>query len=84
MQFMTPTCPECEEPPQGTVEHLSGRCTMENAGTDAEPNWRYDDTGTVIWWDSAMTQYEDETTKERINLVCHNGHDWYSRFTGQL
>ena len=78
MKLHTPSCPECGEPANGTLEHLTGR-----ADFNIEPGLGIDvDYGgwTEIWWDEQRTVLEHEDKPEgpenRPLVCCPNGHTW--------
>ncbi len=72
MKLETFKCPDCGEPPKGTVETLNG-CAVLSPGE----NGTFEYSGfTEIWWDEQRTEYDEQ---ERVHLICEKGHEWYSR-----
>jgi hypothetical protein len=73
MKFDEPKCPECGDPPRGTIERLQG--VAELFPEDAENTFEYSGT-TDVWWDE---QRSVRDRQGRVNLVCHDGHEWFSK-----
>jgi len=71
MTWENPICPECGEPPAGTVEEILGLALVE---PDGKGSYQYAGS-TEVWWDDQRTQRFEG--KDR--LYCENGHDWYSK-----
>ena len=72
MKFAVMNCPECGEPARGSIETLSGVAVF----TDPAPDGSVDCEGTTdIWWDEQKTIRD---AQGRAQLICHNGHDWFT------
>jgi hypothetical protein len=69
-RFDTPNCPKCSEPPDGTVEAVSGLAELMPLG-----HGFFEYTGhTKINWDGQRTIARDG----QILLECGQGHLWWS------
>lgn len=75
MKFEQPNCPECGEELRGIIEQIQG-CAELALQADNE-SYAYAGN-TDVWWDEQRPLRDPEG---RINLVCHNGHDWWSKVT---
>ncbi len=72
MKFAVMNCPECGEPARGSIETLSGVAVF----TDPAPDGSVDYEGTTdLWWDEQKTIRD---AQGRAQLICHNGHDWFT------
>ena len=81
MRFKKPHCPECGELLRGTVEVLHGCAEIEpnNPGDVSDPaalEFQYSGQ-TDVWWDGQRTC---EDNRGRAQLICPNGHEWYSHY----
>lgn len=76
MRFDIPKCPTCGEPPEGTLESLTGLALLSRPDENS-PELEYDGW-TEIYWDEQKT-VTDEAGK--LTLICPNGHDWKSAVT---
>lgn len=72
MKFAITNCPECNEPARGSVEALSGVAVFTDPAPDGSVDYEGD---TQIWWDEQKTVRDRQG---RVQLICHNGHDWFS------
>lgn len=72
MKFATMNCPDCGEPARGTVETVSGAALLSNPQLDGSVEYSGE---TDIWWDEQRTVRDP---MGRVQLVCRNGHDWFS------
>ena len=72
-------CPECGQPPRGTVERVAGcaEFIMPEDGEEAGFDFQYSGY-TEVWLDELHT-VEDENGK--VELVCPDGHCWYAAAT---
>jgi hypothetical protein len=75
MKFETPKCPECGEDLRGTIESVKG--VAELSLQDDGETFEYSGS-TDVWWDEQRAIRDHEG---RVNLICHNGHDWFSKVT---
>ncbi len=71
MNLETPHCPQCGELAKGTVEQMKG---CANLLRHHDGSFEYSGS-TEIWWDEQRTVTDK---KDRVLLICDNGHDWYS------
>ena len=72
LKIQIPNCPECKSPARGTVETIPAcaefeRCSRGIAEYSGE---------TEISWDEQETNRD---SKGRVELVCENGHQWFSK-----
>lgn len=76
MRFDPPTCPECGEEPQGTLETLPGCATFRRL---KDGTCEYGGS-TEVFWDGQMTNLDKEG---RVELLCKGdgAHDWFARKT---
>ena len=66
----TAVCPECGEPPEGTVELLTGLAELMDLG-----NGRFDYGGyTQVDWNGQRTLRR----RGKVRLQCPNLHRWWS------
>jgi hypothetical protein len=71
MKIKTPKCPECREPPKGTLENVLGIAQLTDIGPDGSCEYSgYTD----IIWDTQRTLGEGD----KMMLVCREGHEWTS------
>ena len=77
MKFETPRCPECGEELRGTIESVKG--VAELSRQDDGETFEYSGS-TDVWWDE---QRPVRDHAGRANLICHNGHDWFSKMTDE-
>jgi hypothetical protein len=60
MKLHTPMCPECGEPANGTLEHLTGRADFNGEpGPDVDVDYG---GWTEIWWDEQRTSWNTRTS----------------------
>ncbi len=74
MKIHRPKCPQCGEPPRGTVETVSG-CALLNEYPEGSGFYDYDGE-TKIWWDEQKTI---TSPNGRARMICYSGHEWWSR-----
>ena len=73
MTFDPPTCPECGEPPRGTLETVQACAEFEKDDDDATPEGGYEFSGhTEVFWDSQVTVERNG----KVVLVCPDGDEW--------
>jgi hypothetical protein len=77
MKFDKPKCPQCGAPPRGTIDRLQG-CAELN---EPDENGEFEYSGsTEVWWDEQRSIID---MKGRVALICHEGHEWFSRKDGE-
>lgn len=69
-RFECPHCPQCGEPPAGTIETVSGLAELVEAGDGLLEYGGY----TRIDWDSQRSM----TRRGQVLLECPAGHRWWS------
>lgn len=70
MQFIPPACPQCGQPPKGTIERLLGLALLD---VDEETGSAQYGGETELWWDSQKSVRDKQG---RVTLVCANDHEW--------
>jgi hypothetical protein len=76
MKFETPKCPECGEDPRGIIEQVQGCADLMASDDDS---YEYGGS-TDVWWDE---QRPIRDHLGRVNLICHDGHEWFSKITDE-
>lgn len=74
MRLLTPTCPECGEPAQWTVDCIPGGALID---LDEDGTFEYAGE-TKMFWDGQTT----ETDEEGRLLVGCGEHEWFSEVEG--
>ena len=70
-------CPVCKELAIGTIEAMSAVAEFEES---SDPFIREYSGHSTVWWEEQKT---NQNEKGEIELVCANGHDWFSEVTYQ-
>jgi hypothetical protein len=72
MKLAKPLCPECGSVAEGTVERVMGVAYLDDSD---DPSVRDHSGYSRMWWETSETS---ENKKGEVELVCPNGHDWFS------
>jgi hypothetical protein len=72
LNIAIPNCPDCNSPARGTVETLLGCAEFD-----------FDSDGTAEYSGYTDACLDDQKTRRdsdgRVEMVCENGHHWFSK-----